>query len=202
MSNVLIGIIGVILFIGLALAGALFLGPRFQQATANSDAAAVMTSIKQVVDAGELWRLQEGRRYIPSAGTEFLTPGYLKSVPSNPAKAASDPSPSPYFWSVHYDNNIHLYDAPEPGYAAKFVIAVIGSQSDDRARSVCESISKSYGKPVIPDFSTNSDPQPDGEAGCFLGYRLTSSDAGPSAAYVAYQKIAPSSQSLVQPVGS
>ena len=42
MSNVLIGIIGVILFIGLALAGALFLGPRFQAATISSKASATV----------------------------------------------------------------------------------------------------------------------------------------------------------------
>jgi len=42
MSNVLIGIIGVILFIGLALAGALFLGPRFQESTNNSRGSAVI----------------------------------------------------------------------------------------------------------------------------------------------------------------
>jgi len=202
MSNVLIGIIGVILFIGLALAGALFLGPRFQQATSNSDAAAVMTSIKQAIDGAEMWRIQEGRTYIPSTNTAFLTPGYLKSVPVNPAPAArGTTAPSPYFWSVHFDNNIHLYDAPEQQYAAKFAIAVIGAKEDTKARDICEAISRTYGTPTIPDFSTNSDPQPTAQAGCFLGYRLASTDAEASAAYVAYQKLAPTSQSIVQPSG-
>jgi hypothetical protein len=202
MSNVLIGIIGVILFIGLALAGALFLGPRFQESTANSDAAAVMSSIKQAIDGAELWRIQEGRSYVPASGAGFLAPGYLKSIPSNPAPAArGNTMPSAYYWSVHFDNNIHLYDAPEPGYAAKFAIAVIGPESDARAKTICQTISRSYGTPIIPDFSKNSDPQPTTEAGCFLGYRLASTDAEPTAAYVAYEKMASSSQSLVQPSG-
>ncbi len=60
MSNVLIGIIGVILFIGLALAGALFLGPRFQEATTNSKAAASVQIMKQIADAANLYTVQEG----------------------------------------------------------------------------------------------------------------------------------------------
>ena len=45
MSNVLIGIIGVILLIGLVLAGALFLGARFQAAADNSRASASVQAV-------------------------------------------------------------------------------------------------------------------------------------------------------------
>ena len=198
MSNVLIGIIGVILFIGLALAGALFLGPRFQQASASSQGAAVMTSLKQVADAGELWKTQEGRSFLPASGTGFLVPGYLKSAPGNPSPDAASGG---YYRSVHFDNNIHLYDQPEVQYAAKYVIAVVGPDTDARAKDICGAISRTYGTPSIPDFSTNSDPHPAADAGCFLGYSLTSTDAKASAAYVAYLRIAPITQSIVQPSG-
>lgn len=57
MSNVLIGIIGVILFIGLALAGALFLGPRFQDSTNNSKAAAVVQTMTQLANASNMYRI-------------------------------------------------------------------------------------------------------------------------------------------------
>ena len=60
MSNVLIGIIGVILFIGLALAGALFLGPRFQESTNNSRASAAVQAVAQVASAANMYRVQEG----------------------------------------------------------------------------------------------------------------------------------------------
>jgi len=89
MSNVLIGIIGVILFIGLALAGALFLGPRFQQSTANSKASAIVQSLQQIQSAENLFRLNEGRS-IPSGGSgeallsTLRTGGYLKARPVNP----------------------------------------------------------------------------------------------------------------------
>src|SRR3546814_19495658 len=61
MSNVLIGIIGVILFIGLALAGALFLGPRFQESTNNSRASASVQAVSQIASAATMFEVQEGR---------------------------------------------------------------------------------------------------------------------------------------------
>ena len=78
MSNVLIGIIGVILFIGLALAGALFLGPRFQQATQNSKAAAAIQLVTQVSSALSLYALNEG------APVDLGQSGSLALQPGNP----------------------------------------------------------------------------------------------------------------------
>jgi type II secretory pathway pseudopilin PulG len=98
MSNVLIGIIGVILFIGLALAGALFLGPRFQESTNNSRASAAIQAVAQVANAANMYRVQEGKTdYTLVKGaantvtTDLVVAQYLKSVPSNPAGGA-DPS--------------------------------------------------------------------------------------------------------------
>jgi len=84
MSNVLIGIIGVILFIGLALAGALFLGPRFQESKTNSIASAQVSSMKQLSDAVNMYVVQEGRNDLPQNDGAFVqslrTSGYLKST--------------------------------------------------------------------------------------------------------------------------
>jgi hypothetical protein len=82
MSNVLIGIIGVILFIGLALAGALFLGPRFQEATINSKASAEISQVHQFASAISLFEVQEGEQYDTSKLSRLI-PGYLKSLPVN-----------------------------------------------------------------------------------------------------------------------
>ena len=82
MSNVLIGIIGVILFIGLALAGALFLGPRFQESTNNSRASASVQAVSQVANAYNMFQVQEGR--LPTALTDLVDQDYLKSIPANP----------------------------------------------------------------------------------------------------------------------
>lgn len=82
MSSVLIGIIGVILFIGLALAGALFLGPRFQESTNNSKASAAIQTASQTVSAYNLFTLEDGGTHA-SGGLEtddpLFTKGYLRS---------------------------------------------------------------------------------------------------------------------------
>ena len=85
MSNVLIGIIGVILFIGLALAGALFLGQRFQESATTSKASASVAQVRQIVSAIELYQLETGRTMIASEdNASLLLNGYLKSMPANP----------------------------------------------------------------------------------------------------------------------
>ncbi len=87
MSNVLIGIIGVILFIGLALAGALFLGPRFQESSNNSKAAAAIQAVSQVSSAVNMALVQGGATVTPHATSleGLQTDGYIKSIPANPA---------------------------------------------------------------------------------------------------------------------
>ena len=98
MSNVLIGIIGVILFIGLALAGALFLGPRFQESTNNSKASAAVQAVAQISSAANMANVQGGTS-VPAGATALDTTGvnslqangFLKSVPSNPTTAGLAP---------------------------------------------------------------------------------------------------------------
>src|SRR3546814_15520869 len=91
MSNVLIGIIGVILFIGLALAGALFLGERFLGTKTDSEAARFIAEGAQIANAYELFGIQEGR-YPDAMGAGTTSPsdakfeqlvstGYLKDIP-------------------------------------------------------------------------------------------------------------------------
>lgn len=87
MSNVLIGIIGVILFIGLALAGALFLGPRFQESTNNSKASAAVQAAAQISSAANLAGVQQGTLVAPTAAAleALQADGFLKSMPGNPS---------------------------------------------------------------------------------------------------------------------
>lgn len=82
MSNVLIGIIGVILFIGLALAGALFLGPRFQEASQNSKASAAVQAVNQIANAANMYQVQEGKPLGTTEMSVLKDRGYLKSIPT------------------------------------------------------------------------------------------------------------------------
>ena len=131
MSNVLIGIIGVILFIGLALAGALFLGPRFQESTNNSRASAAVQAVSQVASAANMYRVQEGRS--TNAAGEALTPTdlegaqYLKSVPSNPTSGGGAP-------------------VIEAGATAGSQVASMTLGGNGKA--VCEAINKQSGAPA------------------------------------------------------
>ena len=127
MSNVLIGIIGVILFIGLALAGALFLGPRFQESTNNSRASAAVQAVSQVASAANMYRVQEGTAptAVGAAGdastaTTLMGRGYLKSVPSNPSGTA----------------------LPSLSATPGFVTMVLA----DNAEAVCAAINKQSGR--------------------------------------------------------
>jgi hypothetical protein len=159
MSNVLIGIIGVILFIGLALAGALFLGPRFQDATLNSKASAVMTGVKQIADAVELKKVQEGVQYVRAGQPTYLTSqGYLKGVPQNPANAARA-APNEYRWKMALNNNIYAdVDEAAEIYAAKYVVAPLGPDNDKNAVDTCRIIAKTYGDPDILGYENTIDP--------------------------------------------
>jgi hypothetical protein len=84
---VLIGIIGVILFIGLALAGALILGDDFTSASASSKAAAMTAQIQQVAAAINMYNLKTGTTMTPaqyaSSAQTLLVPRFLKTMPVN-----------------------------------------------------------------------------------------------------------------------
>ncbi len=133
MSNVLIGIIGVILFIGLALAGALFLGPRFQESTNNSKAAAIVQHMQQLTSAMNMYHVNEGRPIVSSEyndGTSTLVSGgYVKTTLRNPL------------------NNMRYVAVDDAGYGyatpARYVYADIGS--DATAVAVCKAIERQAG---------------------------------------------------------
>jgi hypothetical protein len=81
-SNVLIGIIGVILFIGLALAGALILGDDFKSSQADSLAARYGTSMSQMEAATAMMRLKTGRSPVVGDFEAELIPRFIKLRPA------------------------------------------------------------------------------------------------------------------------
>ena len=155
MSNVLIGIIGVILFIGLALAGALFLGPRFQEATNSSRAAAMVQSATQIARALDMRVVTTGQLIGDNqrdllADDILVTEGYLKSMPTNP-----------------YGLRVVLFYDPTtgdptslPGNRKYFVEMFL--PKDDAAASICLAAQKQApGSATIPTL------RPQAATGCF-----------------------------------
>ena len=169
MSNVLIGIIGVILFIGLAIAGALFLGPRFSSTQTTASVATLMSGMKQVADAADMRKLDLGKSYSPSTGPEFLMPQYLKTLPKSPVPLAVA-NPGDYRWAIQLNNNLYADGFPEPTRAASFVMAVIGPRSDARAKEICTEIARVYGNGQVQDVTGQGyTPNPTPPTGCVLG---------------------------------
>lgn len=166
MSNVLIGIIGIILFIGLALAGALFLGPRFQEAAANSDAAAATSTIQQIQSAYALRSVETGvDRYVMGV-VDNIDPDYMKSQPINPTKAGRS-NPSSYIYVPHINNDI-LNDLGDEGRttSGRYVMMAIGT--DAHAKAVCASMNRSLGVQAMP-IVTSDDRSPQEHVACAYG---------------------------------
>ncbi|QAY80261.1 hypothetical protein [Sphingosinicella sp. BN140058] len=132
MSNVIIGIIGVVLFIGLAIAGAVYLGPQFTNSKNVGDMAKVTAALSQIVSAVEL-RQQRTGEVLPS-NTDIsllVSEGYLKSLPTNPFDAAR-----PY--QLYSDNGARVTNQ------AVLVVGVdIGSS--DRAKDACIALERQAG---------------------------------------------------------
>lgn len=137
MTNVLIGLAGIILFIGLAIAGTLFLGFRFQDATVNSKASAYVQSVDQVSHALSLYRVAEGRDFGTGDVDGLVTAGYMKSIPV-----------------IAEDSGVVLGN--NDGSTATMRILPL-----DQAKRICEAINaQSRGDRTIPEA-------PSGSAGCY-----------------------------------
>jgi len=182
MSNVLIGIIGVILFIGLALAGALILGDDFKSASSASQGASVMSQLKQATDAADMRKLKLGVAYTPSIQTDFLVPRFLKTPAVNTTSWAAA-NRGTYMSQIEFNNNIYGDGGPEPAVAALYAHAVIGPVGDEKSRATCQSISETYGQATIPDFTGNNFPVPAAPTGCIIAQTVSGTY------YIAYQRM-------------
>ena len=194
MSNVLIGIIGVILFIGLALAGALILGDDFKSASSASQAASVMSQLKQATDAADMRKLKLGVSYTPSIPTDFLVSRFLKTPAVNTSSWAAANRPS-YMSQIEFNNNIYGDAGPEPTIAALYAHALIGPVADEKAKATCQSISETYGQPTIPNYAGNLFPAPPAATGCIIGESIGGTY------YIAYQRMERSDMSTSTPSG-
>jgi hypothetical protein len=175
MSNVLIGIIGVILFIGLALAGALILGDDFKSANNDSKAAAVQSQLKQVADAVNMAVLKTGRPVMAGQVdvNSALLPRFLRSAPVNP------------IGSIVGGSGFILISADGSQVTTQEAkTAIMYMKADTVSKSVCEAIDRMLGRTkdnevfdVAPRSFVNS--QMVGQAGCMHN----------GAAFIAFQKI-------------
>ncbi len=176
MSNVLIGIIGVILFIGLALAGALILGDDFRTATSDTQAAATAAQLQQVTAAVNMWKLKTGQSIVPNQSTAFLVPRFLKVQAVNPTKAGRA-NASNYQYTTRFNNDVCPDGNDEVGVTASHVMIPVGQ--DSSAQAICQAISDQHTGGVI-----GTDVRPTKPMGCV---RLDAAQCGYSGTwYMAY----------------
>jgi hypothetical protein len=150
MSNVLIGIIGVILFIGLALAGALILGDDFRTASASSKASAATAQLQQLAAAINMYQLKTGRTLTAleyrDNGQTLLVPRFLKSMPVNPAGGGLQAQDSAGFNNT--TNPIFIVAADLPRVAA--------------SRTICQAAAEGAGRDIENGYFS----MPAGNTGC------------------------------------
>lgn len=147
MSNVLIGIIGVILFIGLALAGALILGDDFRSATNETQAAAAVAQLQQVKAAADMWKLKTGQSTIMNQDTTFLVPRFLKIRAQNPTRFGTA-NPTSYPHATRFNNDLCPDATNEGGSipASHIQIAVGQGATGD---AICQAIADQQAGGVI-----------------------------------------------------
>ena len=96
MSNVIIGIIGVLMFIGLAIAGATYYGPALVGSKIDAQASEYLSQSSQIARAIEAYSSDNGKLPVDGSGTQpvsiLVSSGYMKVAPPG--------GRSPWIWSV------------------------------------------------------------------------------------------------------
>lgn len=159
MSNVIIGVLGVILFIGLAMAGANYLGPAFNRGRGDSMAATFMTVAAQTASAASARLAVDGRRPYadPAYLNELVSLGYLKVMPRIDPTAALRTLAS---------NNVGSFSTAR----ADLIVARLPAQWS----TACEAIRIRAGLPETPpqldqpQITAQIGTLPPGSFGCFI----------------------------------
>lgn len=166
MSNVLIGIIGVILFIGLALAGAMILGTDFLTASSSSKAATIVQGLQQASNAYAMNTIKTGATIPATQGgtliSTLITNKRLKVAPMNPFNTSAGGG---------------IYGADDTGLmnASKqmgHIIMTLGPAGDKQVRDTCYAIEEQMGSnnPGAVDSAISFDVKApaDRRLGCLL----------------------------------
>jgi hypothetical protein len=169
MSNVLIGIVGVILFIGLALAGATFFGPITSDSIAQAKANTIIEALGSTATAVHTRERELEVGTTASASADFLVPDFMSEAPRN----AISGSP------------VALTSSSGSTSSGQARYVVTGLGVNRQAVDVCRFVNAAAGNGDAPgDVSALV---ADRSAGC--GTRATSIGPYGPGEYVAFQKI-------------
>ncbi|AXK44113.1 hypothetical protein [Erythrobacter aureus] len=183
MSSVLVGIIAVILFIGLAIVSSLYLGGQFNTASAKSQALEMTNKASQLNQATALYWTEQGRPVVArSSVRSLLEKGYLKKVPVNPY---IDRGGAPFRMLFSGD----VYSA---NYYADVIIVDMGQDED--AKEVCSAINRQASHSgTIPEIDVSEGARvsamTEAPTGCFQMHDVgIYGEAGPHS-YIMYSRL-------------
>ena len=187
MSSVLIGIIGIALFMGIAIGSAIFLGPRFEDAQAQALGSNAVQVVSTVAGAVNSFRMTTGYAYGigPENVTKLVTAGYLRGLPLNPVIKARYPV-------MVGSNGLDYVLTPiddRVSWSPKYIYMSIGTD-----RAVCTQVMRMLGhmagdREVDPDYQESPIMAGDFKAsGCFRT-DTSSSSLIVAGDYVVYSRI-------------
>lgn len=185
MSSVLIGIIGIALFMGIAIGSAIFLGPRFEDAQSQSLGSSSIQAVSTVASAVSSYRMATGYAY--GAGLEdvqkLVDAGFLRSVPANSVV----PSRAPQIIGSNGVNYSSSSATQQAIWSPKAVVMSLGTD-----RSVCSQIERMLGNidsgQEVDDTTVSPITATDAKAaGCFRTNRNSFSVS--SGDYVVYVRV-------------
>ena len=182
MSNLLIGIIGVALFIGLAMGAALFIGPQFDEAQTNAQASDTVQAVSSVAASVNSYRLATGYSVGPALASAqaLVNAGYLRDVPINSAMSGRQPQ-------IVNSAGLDSANSGAPAtFAPKYVIMSLGGN-----QGLCTLIERKVGTipsgSVVSDSARTMEGAVNRQVGCF---RISSNATGVAGGdYVVYSRI-------------
>lgn len=123
---------------GIAIAGAIFLGPKFEDAQSQSLGSSSVQAVTAVASAVNSYRMATGYAYgsgLESADS-LVTGGYLRAVPANPVL----PGRPPQIIGANGSDYIASTSADRMSWSPKYVYMSVGTD-----RNVCTQVMRMLG---------------------------------------------------------
>ena len=157
MSSVLIAIIGMALFVGIAIGGAVFLGPQFERSQDSAVAARVLGDLGEVASGTDAARLALG----VNGGSTIATPaavstaGFLRQVPADPTGVGRT-------YALLDEQGYQFANSPSQAtWSPRYAMLSLASDKD-----LCTTVGRKAGMLASGTVVSDSAASPTGASGC------------------------------------
>lgn len=138
MSNVLLGILAIVLFMGFAISSAVFLGPRFDEAQSMGAVSDTVQAVSSVATAVNAFRVGTGYAYGPGMENPqaLVNAGFLRRIPENPIA----PGNQPQIYGANGRDYASSSSAERATWTPRFVLMSLGDN-----RLACSQVMRMLG---------------------------------------------------------